>query len=272
MNEKNAPIGIFDSGVGGLTVLDAFLNLYPFDQHGQSYVYIGDTARLPYGTKSPETIIRYSETIARALTRFKPKAIIVACNTASTYALEAVKGVCGDIPCIGMITPSVQAIVTNSDFKHILVMGTAGTIKSDIYARSIKAEKPKLMVSSVACQLLVALAEENWANTEIARAVIRRYLDPFFHADVPPDCIILGCTHFPVFTNILHELYGAHIVLINTGFEAAKGVRELITQKDDTIPLIDCYVTDNKDRFLSSMNQFLNAHDALKARVNLLDL
>lgn len=272
MIEKNAPIGIFDSGVGGLTVLKAFLQLYPFQSYGQSYVYIGDTARLPYGTKSPETIIRYSETITNALIGFKPKAIMVACNTASTYALPAVEAMAPDISCIGMIKPAVEAAIRATRNKHIAVIGTVGTITSNVYAREIYALDPTMFVSSVPCQLLVALAEENWVDTDIARATIQKYLDPLFKCDTPPDCLILGCTHFPLFEQSIRALYGDDIYLINTGLEAARLFKNLIIGKSDTAPRIDCYVTDNQDRFSKNMERFLGDNNKYITNIQLLDL
>lgn len=273
MQKNIQPIAIFDSGVGGLTVLNAFLNLYPPAKYHQPYVYIGDTARLPYGTKSPETIIKYSETITASLLKFEPKAIIVACNTASTHALPAVAAMAGSIPSIGMIEPAVKAAIIASRNKHIAVIGTIGTINSKIYAGSITAINPNIKVTEIPCQLLVALAEENWTNTQIAHDVVRKYLGEVFNAPDAPDTLILGCTHFPLFESVLRAELGRDVTLINTGFEAAKTVSHLFSPADNAAAAsVQCYVTDNKHRFEANMGRFLDTHEDSNITVDLLDL
>ena len=216
MPNKGEPIGVFDSGMGGLTVLAALREKFPHE----SYVYIGDTARLPYGTKSPETIIRYSQAVTRAILKHGVKAIVVACNTASTHALSAVKEMAGEVPVLGMIEPAAHAAIKATQNNHIGVIGTFGTVKSDVYARTIKQIKPDMRVSSQACQMMVSLAEEGWADTKIAEDTVRKYITGMFESDAP-DTLILGCTHFPVFEKVLREILGKDVTLINSGKAAA---------------------------------------------------
>lgn len=269
--EKNMrPIGIFDSGIGGLTVLNAILNFFPHE----SYVYIGDTARLPYGTKSPQTIIRYSEKMASALLKFDPKAMIIACNTASTHALSAVQQIMGDdIPTIGMIDPAAQAAVKATRNNHIAVIGTIATISSNIYAHKIKSIRDDIKVTSVPCQMMIALAEEGWVNTRIARDIILKYIGDVFAAPDAPDTLILGCTHFPLFAELIAETLGDQITLINTGHEAGKELASRLPKIEANTPAhIDCFATDGIDRFEQNMKRFITADLSITPTVTLLDV
>jgi len=218
MTEKKEHIGIFDSGIGGLTVLRALKERFPHE----SYVYIGDTARLPYGTKSPETIIRYSESLAREILKHGVKAIVVACNTASAHALGAVAQLAGKIPVLGMIEPASKAGVAATKNNHIAVLATYSTVHGDVYARAIKKLNPEIRVTSIACQMLVALAEEGWAGTDVAETTLRKYIDSVFAGQDAPDTLILGCTHFPLFEPLLRRILGPDITLINSGAAAAQ--------------------------------------------------
>jgi glutamate racemase len=269
--EKNMrPIGIFDSGIGGLTVLNAILNFFP----NESYVYIGDTARLPYGTKSPQTIIRYSEKMAEALLKFDPKAMIIACNTASTHALPAVQNIMGDsIPTIGMIDPAAKAAIAATRNKHIAVIGTIATISSDIYANKIKFIAPDIAVTSIPCQMMIALAEEGWVNTHIARDIILKYIDDVFDKSNAPDTLILGCTHFPLFAELITDILGNRVTLINTGFEAGKELARILPSiTTSTAPHIECFVTDGAERFEMNMKRFINETISNHPSVKLLDI
>lgn len=216
-------IGIFDSGIGGLTVLDALHRKNP----DESYIYIGDTARLPYGTKSPETVIKYSLGLARALLDMDVKAIVMACNTASTHAYEEVRKLADHIPVISVIDPTVRAATSATRNGHIAVIATSGTVRSGIYERQLRAANADLEISSQACQILVALAEEGWVDNKIARDALHQYLDPIFNIADAPDTLILGCTHFPVFEKLLREILGDGVRLINSGVEAANALTAL---------------------------------------------
>ena len=269
--EKNMrPIGIFDSGIGGLTVLNAILNFFP----NESYVYIGDTARLPYGTKSPHTIIRYSEKMAEALLKFDPKAMIIACNTASTHALPAVQKIMGDqIPTIGMIDPAAKAAIHATRNNHIAVIGTIATISSDIYARTIKLIAPTITVTSIPCQMMIALAEEGWVNTPIARDIIAKYIGDIFDQPNAPDTLILGCTHFPLFAELITDILGQDVTLINTGLEAGKELAHILPNTNtSTAPHIECFVTDGAERFEINMKRFINENVINHPSVKLLDI
>ncbi len=270
MEKKLRPIGIFDSGIGGLTVLNALLNFFP----NESYVYIGDTARLPYGTKSPETIIRYSEKMAEALLKFDPKAMVIACNTASTHALDSVQKIMGNhIPTIGMINPAAIAASKVTRNNHIAVIGTIATISSDIYARKIKEQNPSIRITSIPCQMMIALAEEGWIDTQIARDIILKYIGPIFEGPDAPDTLILGCTHFPLFHDILSMLLGPNVTLINTGFEAGKILSEhLLSDSKESALNIHCFATDGIERFESNMKRFLSPHAIQHTQIQLLDI
>lgn len=244
------PIGVFDSGIGGLTVLKALREIYP----DESYVYIGDTARLPYGTKSPETIIRYSEALTREILKHGVKAIVVACNTASTHALAAVQKMAGELPVLGMIEPASHAAIAKTKNNHIAVIATYGTVHSGIYESTIKKINPAIRVSSQACQLLVALAEEGWADTPIAEDTIRKYLEPIFSGNDAPDTLILGCTHFPLFENLLRKILGEGVTLINSGKAAADELVFPVTENSG--PTCRFLATDDPARFAVSAGKF----------------
>ncbi len=251
MNLNNASIGVFDSGIGGLTVLQSLSRVLVLE----SYVYIGDTARLPYGTKSKDTIIRYTESIVRILLQQKLKALVIACNTASTHALDAVKMMAPHIPVVGMIAPAAAAAVHRTKNRHIAVIGTTGTINSKAYDKAIAALAPDILVSARACQMLVALAEEGWHEGPIAEAILREYLDPLLKQEQAPDTLILGCTHFPVFEKSIRKLYGEALMLVNSGAEAAKVLQTQI--EPSQVPgSMHFYVTDGPERFAASATLF----------------
>lgn len=256
MAEKNFPIAVFDSGIGGLTVLQALTEQFP----DESYVYLGDTARLPYGTKSPETVRRYSESLTRILLRYNPKAIVIACNTASTHAYDAVCAMVGPVPVIGMIEPPARAAHMATRNGHIGVMATYGTVRSGAYEKQIKKIDESLRVSSVACQMLVALAEEGWAQSHIAKATLHEYLDSLFNAADAPDTLILGCTHFPVFENLIRQVVGDQVTLINSGRIAAQSLVHTIplVSEVQTPSSLRFLATDDPERFAANAAKFFN--------------
>lgn len=264
MRNKKEPIGVFDSGIGGLTVLKALQDKFPHE----SYVYIGDTARLPYGTKSPETIIRYSQSLTREILKHNVKAIVVACNTASTHALSAVQEM-ANVPVLGMIEPAARAAIAETQNNHIAVLATFGTIRSGIYEKTIKNFDPDMRVSSQACQLLVALAEEGWAESEIAELTLRKYIDPLFNQDNPPDTLILGCTHFPLFEDLLRKILGDKVSLVNSGRAAAD---ELVLS-DESAENSSCrfFATDDPARFAVNASKFFG-RQLLEDEVALIDI
>jgi glutamate racemase len=218
------PVGVFDSGVGGLTVLRGLVEALP----SEHFVYLGDTARVPYGGKSAETVTRYSIEIANHLIRLHDiKLLVVACNTASSLALPSLRKIY-KIPVVGMVDPCVRRAAGLSRKKNIGVIGTLGTVRSGAYEEALRAAVPSASVRSVPCPLLVSLAEEGWTDTEITRAVVAEYLAPF-RAD-PPDALILGCTHYPVLKGAIRDYLGDGTVLIDSGEEAAREVEILLSE------------------------------------------
>lgn len=256
MAKSLAPLAVFDSGIGGLTVLRAIRERFP----RESYVYLGDTARLPYGTKSPETVIRYSETLCRSLLDYQPKAIVIACSTASTHAGQAVSTLAAPIPVIGVIEPTARAAATATRCGHIAVIGTYGTIRKGAYEQEIHALSPDLRVSSQACQMLVALAEEGWSHHAVARATLHEYLDPLFDRPDAPDTLVLGCTHFPVFTDLLREILGPQVALIDSGSAAAVALKTVIAEgpADSPASTLKILATDDPARFAANAAKFFD--------------
>jgi glutamate racemase len=248
------PIGVFDSGMGGLTVLKELVGALP----AEHFVYLGDTARVPYGGKSPETVTRYSMEIANHLIRVHDiKLLVVACNTASSLALPAMRKIY-KIPVVGMVDPCVRRVAALPRKSSIGVIGTQGTVRSGAYEEALRVAVPSAKVRSIPCPLLVALAEEGWNDTDITRAVVAEYLSPF-RAD-PPDALILGCTHYPVLKGVIGGYLGGETVLIDSGEEAARVVDILLSETQTRLPEIrsrgkgwarkaSFFVTDDPERF-----------------------
>ena len=222
---RNLPIGIFDSGVGGLTVYRALHERLPSER----YVYLGDTARVPYGTKSLSTVERYAIENARFLEARGVKLLVVACNTASALALPAVRrGV--SVPVVGMIEPGARAAVgVASEPGRVGVIATESTVKSGAYRKAIEELAPGVEVTERACPLFVALAEEGWAETDVARAVAEEYLRELREREV--SALVLGCTHYPILRRVIQESVGAGVRLIDSGEAAAEAVEELIERE-----------------------------------------
>ena len=222
--EDKRPIGVFDSGVGGLTVLRALQAAMP----GEAFIYLGDTARVPYGTKSADTVRTYSLGLAGILLAEDVKMIVIACNTASAHATQAVAELAAPIPVIGMIEPAAAAAVKVTRNKNILIMATQSTTRTASYANAIKAIAPDVQVRGVATQVLVAMAEEGWTDNDVARAAIRQYIGSYFADGVvnKPDTVILGCTHFPLLRDMVAEVAGPGVSLIDSGGAAAVHIVE----------------------------------------------
>jgi len=216
------PIGVFDSGVGGLTVLRALKSALPDDE----FIYLGDTARLPYGTKSPETVVRYSLQCAQALVERGIGCLVVACNTASASALDALRVRHPGVPVIGVIEPGARAAVAASVSQHIAVIGTEGTIAGGAYQAAIHRLNPAARVDALACSLFVAMAEEGWTEGPIAEAVARRYLEPLFASasSAIPDTLVLGCTHFPALAASIRTILPSRVRLVDSAATTAVAV------------------------------------------------
>lgn len=214
-------IGVFDSGVGGLTVLAALRQALPH----ADFIYLGDTARLPYGTKSPDTVLRYSLQCAQALADRGIELLVVACNTASASAIEALKARYPQLAVIGVIEPGAAAAVSASPSQRIAVIGTEGTIAGGAYPAAIRRLNPAAAVTSLACSLFVAMAEEGWTEGPIAESVARRYLEPLFDSGAPiPDTLVLGCTHFPLLAPAIRSAVPPAVKLVDSAQVTAAAV------------------------------------------------
>ncbi|HEY8379328.1 MAG TPA: glutamate racemase [Nannocystis sp.] len=214
------PVGVFDSGVGGLTVLRALRAALPDER----FVYLGDTARLPYGTKSGETVTRYAEQAARVLVGRGVKLLVIACNTASAVALDHLAGVFAPLPVIGVIEPGAAAACAASRSGRIAVIATEGTVRGGAYERAIRAIRPDVDLVATPCSLFVALAEEGWVSGPIVEAIARRYLEPVIRARPGLDCLVLGCTHFPVLRDAIAAAVGPAVRLVDSAETTAAAV------------------------------------------------
>jgi len=265
---SDLPIGIFDSGVGGLTVYRALHAALPDER----FVYLGDTARIPYGTRSLSTVERYAMENARFLDAHGIKLLVVACNTASALALPAIRDVV-HVEVVGVIEPGARAAAQASVGKRIGVIATEATVRSRAYARAIAALEPEAEVIARACPLFVPLAEEGWAETDEARSIAAKYLKEIRESDV--DTLVLGCTHYPILRRVIQETMGDSVRLIDSGEAAAHATKALLEEKglarfnrpdedgarerslcDD---LDHFYVTDAAERFSRVAERFLGS-------------
>lgn len=271
MDNRQLPIGVFDSGVGGLTVLRALHARLP----RESLLYLGDMARLPYGSKSPQTVSRYARQAAEVLVARGIKLLVVACNTASALALTDLRAAFPRIPVVGVLEPGAAAACAATRKKRIAVIATEGTVRGGAYERAIRAILPDAAVSAAACPLFVSLAEEGWHDGPVVEAVARHYLEPLF-ADAPPDVLLLGCTHFPVLASALAAVVGPRTTLVDSAHTTAEAVGELLATHDLAAepavkPSVHFMSTDSPERFMRVAEGFLPA--ALHPRtVELIDL
>jgi glutamate racemase len=223
---NDRPIGVFDSGMGGLTVMRALRARLPAER----FVYLGDTARLPYGSKSAETVSRYAVQCARALMAREIKLLVVACNTASAVALPALEAALAPTPVIGVVEAGAEAAVAAAPNGRIAVIATEGTVNGGAYERAIRARAPHAHVAQQACPLLVALAEEGIVDGAIAELAVRRYLEPLF-ARERPDCLLLGCTHYPVLANTIARVAGPEVTLVDSAETTAAATTRLLAER-----------------------------------------
>lgn len=250
------PIGIFDSGVGGLTVLRALMAALP-EEH---YVYLGDTARVPYGTKSPEVVTRYSLKNAELLRERNIKLLVVACNTASATALPALRARL-DVPVVGVIEPGAAAALAVSKLRRIGVIGTPATIASGAYQRCLTARDASVQVIHQTCPLFVPLAEEGWVEGEVPRLVVEKYLAPLAQQKV--DVLVLGCTHYPLLRPMIQATMGVAVTLVDSGQAVVNEVAKVaergeFARRSSGGPGTRTYlVTDVPDRFVSVAQLFL---------------
>ncbi|WP_026487044.1 glutamate racemase [Caldanaerobius polysaccharolyticus] len=248
------PIGVFDSGVGGMTVVKELMDVLK----EESLVYFGDTARVPYGSKSKQTVTKYSFQNTRFLLSQGVKAVVIACNTASATSLEDVRAQF-DIPVFGVIEPGAVAAVNASRNKKVGIIGTERTILSGAYEKAIKALDPSIDIKSVACPLFVPLVEEGWADTEVAYMVAREYLKPLKESGV--DTLVLGCTHYPLLMNTISKVMG-DVTLVNPARETALMVKERLSEmglcaQRQAVPEYRYFVSDNPEKFEEIGKNFL---------------
>lgn len=261
---SNLPIGIFDSGVGGLTVYRALHERLP----AEHFVYLGDTARVPYGTKSLSTVERYAIENSKFLEAHGIKLLVVACNTASALALPAIRDAVG-VNVVGVIEPGAQAATEVAGGKTIAVIATEATVQSAAYANAIAKIDPQTKVVERACPLFVPLAEEGWAESDVARSVARQYIGDLAENDL--GALVLGCTHYPILRELIAEVVGPDVPLIDSGEAAAREVETLLQSRQlqssqsprDALERQLCddldhfYVTDAADRFAKVAERFL---------------
>lgn len=269
--DSNAPIGVFDSGIGGLTVAREIMRNLPMEK----IIYFGDTARVPYGSKSKNTIIRYSRQIVNFLEKQGVKAIVVACNTASALAMDTLEKEI-DIPIIGVVRPGARVAARVTKRKKVGVIATEATINSELYPRLIQGIDPEITVVGKACPLFVPLVEEGWRKDEVTEIVARRYLAQMQEEDI--DTLILGCTHYPLLRKLISEIMGSGVRLVNPAYETSIALRELLTEKnllnrnnvEEEFPY-QFFVSDAAEKFTSFANSILPYDVEMTRQINLED-
>jgi glutamate racemase len=255
------PIGIFDSGVGGLTVLKALQQRLP----GENFCYLGDTARLPYGTKSAASVLRYARQAAAHLRRRDIKLLVIACNTASAVALEELAAEWAPLPVLGVVEPGANAAVAAAPGGRHLVLATEATVGLHAYGRAIAARDSAASVRELACELLVALAEEGWTAGGIAEAIVRQYLGRYVEGEGGwrPHSIILGCTHFPLLRDTIRTVAGGGISIVDSAGTTADAVAALLAAREWLNPAtkggLELLATDGAARFARVGGAFLGA-------------
>jgi glutamate racemase len=269
---KALPIGVFDSGVGGLTVLKALRNAMP----NENLLYLGDTARLPYGTKSPASISRYACQAARLLQERDIKLLVVACNTASAVALDSLRDQMGSLPVVGVVEPGASAAVTARPGGRHLVLATEATVCLGAYKTALLGMDAGASVTELACELLVSLAEEGWNDGSIAESILLRYLAELDEAARHPDSVILGCTHFPLLRDTFSAVFDDSVSIVDSASTTAAAVmRELealsLSNDMSDAGSMDLLATDGATRFARVGGQFLG-HDLTYADIEVVDL
>lgn len=266
-------IGVFDSGVGGLTVLRALMRELPAER----FVYLGDTARLPYGTKSPATVVRYALQAADALGHYGIECLVVACNTASAVSLPAVRERLFPVKVIGVIEPGADAACAASPSGRIAVIATEGTVRGAAYQEAIRRRRAQATVSAVPAPLFVALAEEGLTEGAIAEAVAHHYLDALFAPGgaLAPDTLVLGCTHFPILAGAIRAAVGAQVRIVDSAETTARHVRRTLTEagvvRHGGEGALRLLATDAPERFARIGSRFLERPIAAR-EVTLIDL
>ncbi len=253
----NRPIGVFDSGLGGLTVAAALNRLLP----DENLLYLGDTARVPYGDKSPEAIREFVRQDVEFLVNQGVKLVVFGCNTASAVALESTRSAFPMVPMLGVIDAGIRAVLRLRPVGTVAVIGTRATVNSDSYRRGIHASDPSVVVKSIACPLLVPLAEEGFADSAAAELIIEHYLGGFRKA--PPDVLLLGCTHYPLFRRALAGYLGESVRIVDSAVACGEYVAEFLAERNLTAGRGNggadrFYVTDLDEKFRFLAQRFLN--------------
>jgi len=252
---SSSPIGIFDSGIGGLTVLKEILSKLPHEHT----IYLGDTARVPYGIRSPETVTRYSFENTRFLSARQIKILVIACNTASSVSLDAVREHF-PVSVVGVIEPGAKAAAAATRNKNVGVIGTEATVNSNAYTRAIQRIDSSIAVFSIPCPLFVPIVEEGWTDDRITEMVAERYLSSI--RDKGVDTLVLGCTHYPLLKPVLTKVMGSSVRLIDSAVETAREIRDTLASlsllNSSSVPARhEFYVTDSPEKFLSVGERFL---------------
>lgn len=273
---QQLPIGVFDSGVGGLTVLSAIHQRLP----NENLIYLGDTARVPYGTKSPESIKRYASQAADTLIQRNVKALVIACNTASAVSLELLQQQHPNIPIIGVIEPGAEVGCQTSRTGHIAVIATESTIYGQAYHQAITRIRPEAEIVGKACSLFVSLAEEGWTEGDLLQQIIRRYLNELFdeakERNLSIDTMVLGCTHFPVLKNAIAAVVGNSIQLVDSALTTSESLKSYLAKTDlengnTKRGEITFLVTDGRERFSRVAKTFFG-HSVDISAIELVDI
>lgn len=268
--DKNAPIGVFDSGVGGLTVAREIMRQIP----NERIVYFGDTARVPYGSKSKDNIIKFSRQIIRFLQTENVKAIVIACNTASALALDEMQQEF-DLPILGVVKPGAKVAVETTANKRIGLIGTEANIRSGVYTRYIKSLDDEAKVFEKACPLFVPLVEEGWLHDDITLQVASRYLEELKEKDI--DTLIMGCTHYPIIRSTIRKVMGDKVNLVNPAYETAIELKNLLERDnlankcdvDSPSSMYRFYVSDAEEKFKLFANSILPFDITMTKQINI---
>ena len=266
MSSITKPIGVFDSGIGGLTVVKALMHELP----GESIVYFGDTARVPYGSKSKSTIVKFSLENVEFLLRCGVKCIVIACNTSSSWALPTLRKYF-KVPIIGVIRPGARAAVRQTTNKRVGVIGTAATVTSRAYEVEMKHWEPSIKVFSQSCPLFVPLVESGWLNGSVCAAIAETYLEPLRRQRI--DTLILGCTHYPLLTPVIRKVIGPSVSLVDSATQTASEVKGLLAWNEllstsRVRPRHRFFVTDESQHFAQVGERFLGESIRSVERVN----
>ncbi|MFC6671671.1 glutamate racemase [Marinobacterium aestuariivivens] len=274
-DRRRLPIGVFDSGVGGLTVLNELRRLLP----QESLIYLGDTARVPYGTKSSLSVTRYAEQAARLLIERQVKLLVIACNTASAVAVEPLTLRFPGVPVVGVIEPGARACCAETRSGHVGVIATESTVNNLAYQKAILAQRPDIRIRAQGCSLFVSLAEEGWHDGELVEQIVARCMAPLLdeaEGDAGIDTLVLGCTHFPALKGAIARVVGEGVRLVDSAVTTSKVVREHLIERGLDRPEsetghVSFLVTDGPERFARVASYFFD-EQVNAAQVELVDL